>query len=179
MIVQLKENQKELLSNCKDLVRFTKPLQQHEQTNAERNRLEKRVLTAYAIDKDFIEDAQWREAINTIYKVQRLVEKFSTKKKQYEVSEEVSYYISNKPLPANQAFELIQNHWRIENSNNYVRDVSMMEDFSRIRIKPEIMAKLRSFALNIMRKNQVSNIKGEMYQNSLCISSLYSYQHFL
>lgn len=179
MIIQLKENQKELLGNCEDLVRFTKPYQEYEQTNAERNRIEKRVLTAYANQEDFIEDAHWQEAIKTIYKVQRVVQKLNTKNKQYDTSNEIAYYVSNKALSAKQAFEIVQNHWRIENSNNYVRDVSLMEDFSRIRIKPDNMARLRSFALNILRNNQITNVKGEMYQNSLCLDNLYSYQQFL
>ena len=74
---------------------------------------------------------------------------------------------------------LIRSHWLIENSNHYVRDVSMLEDFSRIRINPDNMARIRSFALNIMRKNNVENIKGEMYENSLCFNKLYSYKHFI
>jgi len=39
-------------------------------------------------------------------------------------------------------------HWLVENSNHYVRDVTMLEDSSRIRINAHIFAKLRSFALN-------------------------------
>jgi predicted transposase YbfD/YdcC len=42
-------------------------------------------------------------------------------------------------------------HWGIENCNHHVRDVTFEEDKSRIRIKPLIMASLRSFALNILR----------------------------
>jgi len=46
--------------------------------------------------------------------------------------------------------QAIHNHWGIENRNHYVRDVCMGEDRSRIRTNPHIMAKLRSFALNIL-----------------------------
>ena len=46
----------------------------------------------------------------------------------------------------------------IENRNHYVRDVSCDEDKSRIRDNPGIMARARSFALNIMRKNGITNV---------------------
>ena len=46
----------------------------------------------------------------------------------------------------------------IENRNHWVRDVTLAEDASRIRINPGIMARLRSPALNIARANGVTNI---------------------
>jgi len=124
-------------------------------------------------------DIQWQGFIKTIYRVEREVQKFNTQNKQYETSNETAYYLSNGTLTVQEAFAGIQNHWLIENSNHYVRDVSFQEDLSRIRTKADNMARLRSFALNIMRKNNVANIKGEMYKNSLCLYKLYSYQHFL
>lgn len=51
--------------------------------------------------------------------------------------------------------------------------------FSRIRKKPGNVAILRSFSLNVLRKNNVSNIKGELYENSLDYYKLYSYKHFI
>jgi len=55
----------------------------------------------------------------------------------------------------------------------------LKEDESRIRVNPENISALRSFALNILRKNKIENIKGELYENSLDYYSLYSYQHFI
>ncbi|VAX37316.1 hypothetical protein MNBD_UNCLBAC01-53, partial [hydrothermal vent metagenome] len=70
----------------------------------------------------------------------------------------------------------IRNHWSIENSNHYVRDVSMNEDKSRIRINSDIFARLRSFALNIMRSNDVKNIGAEMYGNALNLDNVLNYR---
>lgn len=179
LIAQLKENQKELLANCEDLARFTQPTGQYGEENAEHGRIEKRKLTAYPNKGGFIEDQQWQKLIKTICRVEREVQVFNTKTKGYETSNETAYYVSNGEIAAQQAFGSIQRHWLIENSNHYVRDVSFLEDFSRIRVKADNMARLRSFALNIMRKNNVANIKGEMYENSLSYYRLYSYQHFL
>jgi predicted transposase YbfD/YdcC len=179
LIVQLKENQKELLSNCEDLARFTQPAGQYGEENVGHGRIEKRKLTAYSNKGGFIESQQWQELIKTIYRVEREAQTFNTKTKGYETSNETAYYVSNGELAAEQAFPCIQRHWLIENSNHYVRDVSLLEDFSRIRVRADNMARLRSFAINVMRKNNVVNIKGEMYENSLSHFSLYSYQHFL
>ena len=179
LIVQLKENQKELLKNCEDLIRFTPNTGQYGEQNAEHGRIEDRRLTAYQNKDNFIEDEQWQALVKTIYKVDRKVQKLNTQNKQYETSSETAYYISNGALPVKQAFSGIQHHWLIENSDHYVRDVAFQEDASRIRIKADNMARLRSIALNIMRKNNVTNIKGEIYENSLDLNRLYSYQQFL
>jgi len=55
----------------------------------------------------------------------------------------------------------IRNHWKIENSLHYVKDVSFDEDSSRIRSAqaPLISTMLRSLAINIMNINQIRNIK--------------------
>src|SRR4051794_40766724 len=42
--------------------------------------------------------------------------------------------------------------------SHYVRDVTLAEDASRIRINPGIMARLRSYVLNIARANGAENI---------------------
>ena len=160
------------------MVQFSKPLEEYIENDSGRNRIEKRIVRAYK-DDGFIVDEQWQNNIKRVYHVQRIIQKMNTKTKQYETSNEDSFYLSNKEFSAKQAHELIRSHWLIENSNHYVRDVSMLEDFSRIRINPDNIARIRSFALNIMRKNNVKNIKGEMYKNSLCFNKLYSYQHFI
>ncbi|MBC7953927.1 MAG: transposase [Rhodospirillaceae bacterium] len=61
-------------------------------------------------------------------------------------------------FPATAWAAAIRGHWGIENRNHYVRDVSCDEDKSRIRDNPGIIARARSFALNIMRKNGITNV---------------------
>lgn len=58
-------------------------------------------------------------------------------------------------------------HWGIENGNHYVRDVTMAEDASRIRINPGIFARFRSFAYNILRFNQHGTIAQDRYAAAL------------
>jgi transposase len=44
-----------------------------------------------------------------------------------------------------------RDHWRIENTLHYVRDVTFGEDASRIRKHPHSFAQLRTFAFNSLR----------------------------
>jgi len=89
---------------------------------------------------------------------------------------ETAYYIPTIPLTAEVFCKTIRNHWGIENRNHYVRDVSMNEDKSRIRINPDIFARLKSFALNILRANKVANIADELYSDCINIENILRYK---
>lgn len=75
-------------------------------------------------------------------------------------------------LPAEKFNSIIRGHWSIENKNHYVRDVAMKEDKSRIRVNPQNMAIILSFALNILRYNGVKNIENRLYGNALNFKKL-------
>lgn len=124
---------------------------------------------------DFILDDHWAAHIQTVVEVKRSTEIFDTKNKQYANRKETAFYVANSILTANQAHQIIIKHWGIENKNHYVRDVTLQEDASRIRVNPYNLSVLRSLALNILRKNGVSNIKGELYDNSLQWTRVFSY----
>ena len=64
-----------------------------------------------------------------------------------------------------------------ENKNHYVRDVSMCEDASRIRINASIFARARSFALNILRANGETNIADALWNNVLDFNRLLAYRY--
>ena len=57
----------------------------------------------------------------------------------------------------------IRAHWGIENRAHYVRDVTLGGDGSRIRVRPGVMARIRSVALNILRATGVQNISQALY----------------
>ena len=58
-------------------------------------------------------------------------------------------------------------HWRIENGSHYVRDTAFAEDASRIRKNPDIAARLRSFAYNLIRAAGGSNIRNARWRAAL------------
>jgi predicted transposase YbfD/YdcC len=65
------------------------------------------------------------------------------------------YYLLSKPLPAARLAQVVRAHWQIENRLHWVLDVVMDEDHSRARKDhaPDNLARLRRFALNLLRAN--------------------------
>ena len=80
---------------------------------------------------------------------------------------ETAFYASSVMLPAETFAPAIRNHWAIENQNHWVRDVTLAEDASRIRVNPGIMARLRSQTLNIARANGTTNIADALWAAAL------------
>ncbi len=70
--------------------------------------------------------------------------------------------IHNYEVDAKQTCEIVRRHWFIENKGHHVRDVTLKEDETRIRINPENISTLRRFALHVLRKNKIENINGEL-----------------
>lgn len=52
----------------------------------------------------------------------------------------------------------------------------MNEDKSRIRNNPDIFARLKSFALNILRANKVTNIASELFYNCINLGNILNYK---
>lgn len=180
VIIQLKGNQKNLLADCNELIQNSTAIGTYKkEAEKGRNRIENRTVRIFENKEGFIRDSQWFELIKIIILVERKVLSFNTKTKEYVESTDNSFYLSNHIIGQKQAYRYIRNHWFVENKDHYVRDVTLEEDKSRIRIKPEIMSTIRSFALNILRFNSVGNIRGETYKNSLNYINLYSYQQFV
>ena len=174
VIVQVKENQKTLLRDCIQLSQTTAPTATYQEpVNKDRNRVENRRVEIYE-NPQFRAEEKW-SLINTLVKLDRSRAVFNTKNKEWQNTHETSYYISTISLSAEMFGNAIRKHWGIENRNHYVRDVSLNEDKSRIRVNAHIFAKLRSFALNIMRANKVNNISKELYENSLNIQKILNY----
>jgi len=174
VIVQVKGNQKTLFNDCQTIAATTIPDDVYQEPLTKtRNRLESRKveLFFYPLLTHFLE---WG-LVKVIIKVTRYRQVFQTKTKTWKNSDEVSYYISTIDLNALTFCQAIRNHWGVENRDHYVRDVTMEEDKSRIRKNPHIFAKLRSFALNILRKNNVNNVSEELFDNCMNLENVLNY----
>ena len=88
---------------------------------------------------------------------------------------EVAYYVSQVPLDAAAFGRAVRAHWGIENRDHHVRDRVLREDDSRIRRRPGVFARLRSFALNILRADGVANVSEAVYVNALSLDRLLAY----
>jgi predicted transposase YbfD/YdcC len=53
-----------------------------------------------------------------------------------------------------------------------VRDVAFGEDASRIRKNPDIVARIRSFAYNLLRATGCQNIKNARWRNAIDLNEV-------
>jgi len=174
VIVQVKGNQKTLLNDCLSLSETTIPADVYQEpVTKTRNRIESRQVELF-ISPTLTDGDQW-DLVEVVIKVQRDRQLFNTQTKTWKNSDETSFYISTIVLSAQECCQAIRNHWGTENRNHYVRDVTLGEDKSRIRTNPHIFAKLRSFALNILRKNDVQNVSLELFENCMNLDNVLNY----
>ena len=172
-ILQVKENQKNLLKSCVDICKTEKSLDKHSQLDKWHGRIENREVKVYnTVNQTFSLNEDWLNYTKNIIKVTRTRNVFCTKTKKWKESQEQSFYLSSIELPAKIFNHAIRWHRWIENKNHRVKDVTMKEDLSRIRKNPQNIAKLKSLALNIMRKKKVTNIENECYINVLNINKM-------
>ena len=174
IIVQVKGNQKTLFNDCQTTAETMPPddVYQEPVTKA-RNRIESRKVEVFT-DTVISNQAKWH-LVEAIVKVERKRQVFDTKAKLWKRSDETSFYIATDVFSAQVFCQAIRNHWGIENSNHHVRDVTMGEDKSRVRINPHVLAKLRSFALNILRANNVTNVSLELFNNCMNLNNVLNY----
>jgi predicted transposase YbfD/YdcC len=180
-IVQVKENQKFLLRSCEETGIQQMPVTTSRTNDHGHGRKESRTVEVFANLASFSTTVRekWESCVKSVIRVTRARCVFNTKTKEWDRSHEVSFYIATMIPTAHDANRLIRAHWFIENKNHYVRDVSMGEDASRIRTNADAIARLRSFALNILRANGETNIKQRLYKNSLNLENVLSYQRGL
>ena len=177
LLVQVKENQKELLKDCQWTEQCKKADASYETEEKGHGRIEKREIKIYK-DTAQISDLTWQHLLAVIIVVNRMRMTWDTKLKEWKTAKETSYYVcNNMNYSAKEFGEIIRNHWGIENSNHWVKDVSMGEDSSKIKKKAGIMARVRSFVLNILRANNSDNINQSLYRNSINIERLNSYKY--
>jgi predicted transposase YbfD/YdcC len=166
VLVQVKENQAGLLEGCRVVARREKPSDVYcAQEEAARNRIERRSCRVFPPRYAF--DREWREIVVEIVEIRRVRECKNTKTGKWEASQETAFYVSTARRSAEEYCRAARGHWGVENANHHVRDVSLGEDASRIRVNPAAFALLRSFALNVLRANLVKNVAERLYKNAL------------
>jgi len=176
LLVQVKANQPTLFERLTATYPAQQPQDQHHSHEIGRhNRIEQRTTRLWNLPPGAgIEE--WHDHFCTLIEVHRSTEVFETRQKHWVPRQETAYYLSTVALSAADAAHAIRNHWGIENRSHYVRDVTLGEDASRIRRNPGIFAMLRSFALNLLRFNDIPNISLELYDNALDFNRLLAYK---
>jgi hypothetical protein len=115
---------------------------------------------------------EWQEPVARAARIARLSWCRDTRTGLWRARREVAYYVSQIRLDAASFGRAVRAHWGIENRAHHVRDRILREDDSRIRTKPGIFARLRSFALNVLRANGVANVSEAIYANALSLDRL-------
>lgn len=173
-IAQVKGNQKTLFEDCQRIAKENEADEVYKEPMTKtRNRIESRKASVffYPMLTHFLE---WG-LVKAIVEIDRYRKQYNTKQKCWVETHETAYYISTIDLSAERFCQVIRDHWGIENRNHHVRDVTLLEDRSRIRVNAHIFAKLRSFALNILRENDVKNVSMELFNNCLNFQNVLDY----
>ena len=118
---------------------------------------------------------EWREVVACAARITRLSWCKDTRTGLWRPRREVAYYVSQIGLTAEAFGRAVRAHWGIENRAHHVRDRILGEDASRIRCQPGIFARIRSFALNILRARGVANVSEAVYANALSLDRLLAY----
>lgn len=174
-IVQVKQNQLNLLRSCEKTAYAHQPDSAHESEDRGHGRIETRSVKVFTnLEFPQLQKKLW-PSIQAIIQVYRVQYRFSTETKNYSRSDEYSYYAATYQLSALEAHDRVRAHWFIENKNHHVRDVTLREDYSRIRSNPDRFVRLRSFALNILRANGEINIAHALHENMLSLRRVLTY----
>lgn len=157
VLVQLKGNQPTLLHAMVALSERCPPSDTHHDDQIGlRNRIESRTTSVWPL-ADHQAPEQWPD-IRCLVQVRRNTEVFDTATQKWLPRSETAWHVCTRPLSACAAAQAVRDHWLIENSLHYVRDVTMGEDASRIRRQPGVFAQLRTWSLNLMRQAGHLNI---------------------
>jgi predicted transposase YbfD/YdcC len=164
LIAQLKAHQPTLLQTVTDLCQAAEPAEAVATKDRHRGRQEIRLYEVFPLPPDSL-DPEWQGLVGAVVRVTRERMDFSAKTGLWKPSaDQTAYYLCSHVLTVSQCAEAIRGHWRIENTSHYVRDTTFAEDASRTRKNPGILARLRSFASNILHFNEASNLKDARYR---------------
>jgi predicted transposase YbfD/YdcC len=165
--IQLKDNQPSLLQNAEAVCASRNPTSSDTEVTTGRGRHETRTAEVFSANTA-VAGTEWKPLIKAIVRVTRDVLHRDAKTGLWSSTAEIAYYLANSPISARHAATAIRCHWHVENSLHYTRDVTFQEDQSRIRYNPGVFARLRSFAYNILRRNQTSTFNQDRYAAALC-----------
>jgi len=128
-------------------------------------RITTRSATLFSLESLELAPRWHQSGLQTLVVIQRESIEVTTQK----ISDDISYYISNKSvLPnevalANELVSAVRNHWGVE-SENWIRDVTFNEDKIRTRAgnQAQILASLRSLAITLLRKLMLATFRQQL-----------------
>ena len=172
--MRVKANQPSLHDAVAALCAEHEPVERHETVDRHRHgRQEHRLTEVFDVDDRL--GPEWQPLVACADRISRLTWIKDTRSGLWAARRDVAYYACQIRLDAPTLACAVRDHWGIENRDHHVRDRILREDDSRIRRKPGLFARLRSFALNILRANGVANVSQALYANALSFNRLLAY----
>jgi predicted transposase YbfD/YdcC len=174
-LIQVKEKQPMLLEQCQHLTAMAVPVGSHVQSDKGHGRRTTREGQCFDM-RGLTLAARWSDSgVPTLVVMKRETLTLSTQK----TTCETAYYISNQGLssdPQGQAMELrgaIRQHWHVE-SDNWIREVTLDEDHVKTQSsnQAQVMGCLRSLAMRLLRRFNVSNFQEALEDFADCPSRL-------
>lgn len=163
-VVGLKSNQAHLYRYCfcKGLVNKA-DYERHDAPRRGHGRVEQRSYSCFSLNPTALAP-RWKDAgLSTLIRVKRIRHKLNGD----QLSEEESYFLSNMP-PANQQeaeelFDAIPQHWRIE-AMHHRRDVLLAEDALRTgnQAISRLMSSLRTLTINLLKRANPKNMAAQL-----------------
>jgi len=172
-VIQVKENQPLLLTQCQSVAAAAVPLGRHEECDKGHGRLTTREGQCFDMRALSLAPRWSDSGIHTLVVMKRHTFTLATQK----TTCETAYYISNQALstdPYAQALELtgaIRQHWHVE-SDNWIRDVTLEEDHIKTTSanQAQNMGCLRSLPMRLLRRFNVKNFQEALEDFADCPS---------
>ena len=114
---------------AKDLCATATPLSHVSSRDRGRNRQEQRCVSVFDAAHTFT-DTEWSDLLGTVIRVERDVLTRSASTGFWRRSTETAFHLCNTAITADRAATAIRDHWKIENTLHYSRDVTKGEDRS-------------------------------------------------
>jgi predicted transposase YbfD/YdcC len=150
-VLALKANQPALSEDVRLLLDDPEapPDDRAETTDGDHGRIETR-HAAVLFDVAWLAESHGFPGLAAIGKVS------ATREQDGQTTSATRYYLLSRRLSAARFLAVVRAHWQIENCLHWVLDVVLDEDLARARKDhaPENLARLRRFALNVLRANR-------------------------
>lgn len=164
-VLQVKGNQKKLLTKMKATIENTDPVDIAYSLEKNRGREERREVYQYNIENTE-NYKEWSMASSIIHVL-------STGIRKAKPYEEHRYYLTNKTLIDAEGYNVgIREHWGIENRLHWVKDVIMKEDSGLVRSikRSSTLSVVRNIVISIYRQNGYDSIKYATEKFTNCIN---------
>lgn len=161
-LVQVKENQAVLLTQCETWAATQSILAEFNEHEKANGRITSRRAKVFSIAAEAVA-SRWKEShLTTLVVMTR--DTFDVSKKK--ATADTSYYVSNQWIshgdivPSADLVHAIRGHWGVE-SSHWIRDVTFSEDKIKVSAgnQGQVMGRLRGTAIELTRKAGIKNLQ--------------------